>query len=295
MNLKSQNFKSLLELNLGIICISTSGVLGKYITMSSTLVIFYRSFIGMMAMGLFCMVLKKSIKIDWQRDGRLLIGSAILMGAHWITYFYALDFTTIAIAMLCIYVHPAITVLLEPLILKVSWKGIDLVLAGFVLVGVIIMVPPFGEITNDSALGIILGLSSALCYSLRNIVVRGLTNSVDSSALMFYQTGIIALILSPFLFTISSDVSNEEWLAIISLGILTSAIGHTLYVQGLKAFRASTVGILSSILPVYGILWGYIFLHASPNLRTIIGGIFILGVVLFKSLYQAVQKSSSNS
>ena len=292
MNSKSQNFKSLLELNLGIIFISTSGVLGKFITMSSTLVIFYRSIIGMMAMGFFCMLLKKSVRINWKRDGKPLILSAILMGAHWLTYFYALDFTTIAIAMLCIYVHPAITTILEPIMLKVPWKGIDLILGGLVLFGIVIMVPPLGEITNTSALGITLGLGSAVCYSLRNIVVRRLTNTIDSSSLMFYQTGIVALFLSPFFFTMSSPVGTNEWLAIIALGICTSAIGHTLYVQGLKAFRASTVGILSSILPVYGILWGYLFLSEVPDLRTIIGGSFILGVVVFKSLFNATKKTT---
>jgi len=245
----------------------------------------------MCAMGLFCLLLNKTLSINWKRDGKLLIASALLMGAHWVTYFYALDFATIAIAMLCIYAHPAMTAILEPLVLKVPWKSLDLILALFVLIGIVIMVPPMGEITSETGLGIILGLSSAFLYSLRNIVVRGLTNTVDSSALMFYQTGIVALILSPFLFSISSQASTGEWLAILSLGILTSAIGHTFYVQGLKAFRASTVGILSSILPVYGILWGFIFLHEVPSLRTVIGGAFILGVVIFKSLYQAVQNS----
>lgn len=292
MNNKSHNFRSLLELNLGIIFISTSGVLGKYITMSSTLVIFYRSIIGMLAMGMVCMLLKKSLKIDWKRDGKLLVLSAILMGTHWVTYFYALDNTTIAIAMLCIYVHPAITAILEPIMLHVPWKGIDLILGLLVLTGIVIMVPPLGEITDENALGIMLGLTSAVSYSIRNIVVRGLTNTVESSSLMFYQTGIIALILFPFLFSISSDVGTNEWIAIIALGIITSAFGHTLYVQGLKAFRASTVGILSSILPVYGILWGYLFLNEIPDLRTIIGGTFILGVVVFKSLYNATQKLS---
>lgn len=279
----SNHLRSFIELNLGIICISTSGVLGKYVMMSSVLVIFYRSLIGMMTMGLICYVLGSPVRLNWRRDGMMLFISAILMGAHWLTYFYALDYTSIAIAMLCLYAHPAITAILEPLCLNIPFHQRDILLGGLVIVGILIMISPEGDMDAANQWGIALGLISALCYSLRNIAVRGLV-AVHGSTMMLYQTGIVALLLSPFLFNVSSQGSRGEWMAILGLGIFTSAIGHTLYIQGLKSFRAATVGIISSILPVYGILWGYIFLGEKPDARTMIGGVFILSVVAIKSI-----------
>ena len=42
------------------------------------------------------------------------------MGGHWITYFYALKFSNVAIGMLSLYTFPVMTALLEPFFIKVK-------------------------------------------------------------------------------------------------------------------------------------------------------------------------------
>ncbi len=286
----SNRLKELLLLNLGIVFISTSGVLGKYVTMSSTLVIFYRSLIGYFVILVVSMCTKKMARIGTRQDHILMFLSGLLMGAHWLTYFYSLDYSSVAIAMLTLFVHPAITAVLEPLLLRIPVKKMDLILGVVVLCGLYIMVSPIESLSQNTTLGIYLGLGSALCYSLRNIVTRRLTERHDGLLIMLAQLGIVAVLLSPFLLYMSSDTSPSEWVAIAALGVFTSAFGHLLYVGGLKVFRASTVGILSAILPIYGIVWGYWFLSEVPSINTIVGGLIILSVVVFDTLYSQVKK-----
>jgi drug/metabolite transporter (DMT)-like permease len=75
--------------------------------------------------------------------------------------------------------------------------------------------------------------------------------------------------------------------------MITTAIGHTLFLMTFKHFSITTVSILSSIQPVYGILIGAIFLKEIPELTTIFGGFLILGSVVIES-FRSSKKENLN-
>lgn len=68
------------------------------------------------------------------------------------------------------------------------------------------------------------------------------------------------------------------------LGIITTAIGHTLFLRGLNYYSATTASILACIVPVYGLSLGYLVLGEEMTSRTIIGSGIILSVVVVKAL-----------
>jgi len=45
------------------------------------------------------------------------------MGGHWITYFYALKLSNVAIGMLSLFAYPIFTALLEPFFIKVKFDS----------------------------------------------------------------------------------------------------------------------------------------------------------------------------
>ena len=76
----------------------------------------------------------------------------------------------------------------------------------------------------------------------------------------------------------------DQWVWILLLALLTTALGHTLFVKSFQALTPTTSSILSCIVPVYGILWAYLILGEVPTTKTMIGGGIILSVVLLKTL-----------
>ena len=110
-----------LELNLAIICISTSGILGRLVTLTPEVAIFWRCVFAAMILGLFVRYKKLNTKVTVRSDLKIIILGGILMGVHWVTYFYALSLSNIAIAILTLHAFPAMTALLEPLILKTKF------------------------------------------------------------------------------------------------------------------------------------------------------------------------------
>ena len=57
------------------------------------------------------------------------------MAVHWVTYFYALKLSNVALGVLSLYTFPIIIALLEPLFLKVKFDPIYILLGLMVLIG----------------------------------------------------------------------------------------------------------------------------------------------------------------
>lgn len=205
------------------------------------------------------------------------------MCLHWLTYFYALQMSNVAIGMLSLFTYPVITAFLEPLILKTKFQRIHVLLGILVLCGIYFLTPDF-DFGNSATIAIGMGVLSALFYALRNIILKSKTAYYHGSMLMVYQTGIIGLILLPALFFVDAQTILKQWEGIMALAVLTTALGHTLFLMTFKHFSITSVSIMSSIQPVYGIIIGAIFLSEIPATTTIVGGIFILGSVVIESI-----------
>ncbi len=70
----------------------------------------------------------------------------------------------------------------------------------------------------------------------------------------------------------------------IALALVTTAIGHTLFLYSLRNFSTITASIISSTQPIYGIIGGMIFLQEFPTKNTYIGGSIIIFTVVIETL-----------
>ncbi|KAA1243989.1 EamA family transporter [Aquimarina sp. RZ0] len=262
--------------------ISTSGALGRYIDMPVPVTIGFRAILAGILLFLFCRWKKISFTIASKDRVTILMGG-VLMGLHWITYFYALKLSNVAIGMLSLFTYPVITSFLEPLLLKTKFEKMHLVLGGLVLLGIYFLVPDF-SFENTYAKAVVFGVFSALCYALRNLLMKTKVNNYHGSVLMWYQLVIVSLILIPIIFILDSSEMRTQWPWVLILALITTAIGHTLFLFSLKRFSTTTASIISSIQPVYGIIIGIIFLAEIPLWTTIIGGLLILTSVVIESI-----------
>lgn len=286
--MKNQYLKHITELHLAMLFISTSGVLGRYISLPPAITIWWRCLFAAIILGVYCRFKNVSLKISNKKDLKTIILSGVFFGAHWVTYFYSLQLSNVAIAMLSIFTYPVITALLEPLFFKFKLNPKHIALGVLVLVGIYFLTPEF-NIENDYTLGVLMGLISAVFYALRNILLKKRIAKYDGSMLMFYQMLAILFVLWPAFIIFKAEPSMNEWQAIIILALLTTAIGHTLFVRSFKNFSITSASIMSSVQPIYGILLGMLFLGEIPSHATIIGGVLILSTVVIESVHSSRQ------
>ena len=271
------------EFNFGVLLISSSAILGRYLLSSSTVVTFWRCAIGGLSLFLLCLLIRESLSFNWKTNGKVLIWTSALMAAHWTSYFYALDFSNVSIALMTLYTFPAVTAIIEPIWYRRRIPMRDFFLAMVALIAVWIIASPSQE-GADILLAISFGLFSSVAYSVRNVWITSLTREYSGTTIMTYQLMLMALFLLPFSLNISIRIPANEWPATIFLGVVTTAAGHTLFMRGLKYYKATTASIIACTVPVYAIVLAYFLLGETPSWRTVIGGIIILGVVLFKIL-----------
>lgn len=251
--------------------------------MPPTIIVWWRSSLAVLFIYFYCRFKKIDLTIKSRKDFFVFVLGAIFMAAHWITYFYALKLSNVALGMLSLYTFPVITALLEPLFMKTKFNPIHIVLGGIVLLGIYILAPEF-NIESSYVQGIGLGLISALCYSLRILLMKQQVAIYNGSMLMFYQVLMITILLIPTLLFLDTSNIETQYPYVLLLAILTTAIGHTLMVKKFSYFSVSTASIISSIQPIFGIVLAFIFLHEIPSINTYLGGALILSTVIIESI-----------
>lgn len=279
---KNSFLRHIIELNIALILISTSGVLGRSINLAPPVTIWFRCVFAAIFLGLYCWKTGITLKFDIKKNGFSFLFGSIFLGIHWITYFYSLKLSNVAIAMLSLFTFPVITALLEPLFFKIKLDPWQIFMGIIVLIGIYFLMPDF-DFNNDYTKGVLIGVVSAFFYALRNIVLKKQLIVYQPSMLMFYQLFFISFLLWPALFIFDTVDIMVQIPAILTLALVTTTIGHTLFVMSLKSFTASTVGIFSSIQPVYGIALAYFILDELPSANILIGGILILTTVGLES------------
>lgn len=268
--------------------VSTSGVLGRYIDLPPAVTIGIRAFGAVVLLGIFIKFKGFSFTLA-QKDALAIIASGVLMGMHWVTYFYSLQLSNVAIGMLSLFTYPVMTSLLEPLLFRTTFSKMHLLLGVLVLIGIYFLAPEF-DTDNDYFLAILIGLVSALCFALRNLLVKTKIGAYNGSVVMWYQVLVITILLIPAYLIFETDGFVQQLPYIAILALVTTALGHTLFLFSLKRFSVTAASLMGSIQPIYGIILGIIFLNEIPGWRTVLGGGLILISVVVESL-RAVKSS----
>jgi len=283
----NKSFQHLIQLGLAILVMSSSGTLGSYITLTPAVTILIRCVIGAFALWAVLKFLKLPTFIGWGRDFNFVLITSIFLAAHWITYFYSLSLSGVAVGMLSLFTYPVATSLMEPFFMKTKFKVWDVTIALIALSGVFFLIPEF-DLNNNITLGTTIGISSAIFYAIRNILMKKNLSGHSGITMMYYQLLIISLLLLPVLFFIDFNqtisIISSEWHAVLILGFLTTALGHTMFVISFKNFSITAVSIISNLTPLFGIVLGYLILDEAPHERALIGGAIIMTSVIAESL-----------
>ncbi|MDC0584422.1 DMT family transporter [Bacteroidales bacterium] len=279
---KQRHIQNLIFLNVSILLMSTSGVLGRYIALPVPVIIVSRAVIASILLVLFCKWKGIDLTIKKKDRGAVILSGALL-GIHWITYFQALKLSNVAIGMLSLFTFPVITSFLEPLLLKTKFHKIHILLGILVLTGIYYLVPEFSfESEYVKAVGY--GMFSAICYSLRNIITKKKVGGYNGSMMMFHQLLVVSVMLMPCYFFF--DISNipDEFGNLMLLAVITTTLGHTMWMYSLQKFSATTASMICAIQPVFGVLIGIVTVHEIPHLTTVFGGSLILISVVIESV-----------
>jgi len=262
---------------------AATGLFSQIIDLPAWDITGYRTWIAAVVLFAWVWWREGNIALDSARDYRRMLILGVLLCVHWITFFHAMQVSNIAIGMLSLYAYPVMTVFMEPLLkgTKIHWG--DVASGMFVIIGIYFLVPEF-DIANNMTQGVLWGVVSAFTFALRNLLLGYWFSDQSSARSMSYQVLIVALLMTPVILTSTHKPTHVDWGLILVLGLFFTALSHTLFGYALRYLKAKTVALVACMQPVYGVIYGVIFLHSIPDMATFVGGAIIVTAAIYESL-----------
>lgn len=274
--------RSLLQVHVAVLLFGVAGLFGEWLALPSAIIVLGRVFFGAAALLLIVPLFGDPLRLQRPRDYGVLAVAGVILAVHWVTFFQAIQVSGVAVGLIAYATFPVFTTFLEPLFFREQLQRTDVIVALVAFAGAVLVVPSF-SLADDITRGFAWGVVSALAFALLTIFNR--LNAADYSGLQvaLYQDAAATLVLLPALFLTDYTLTARSWLLLVLLGVVFTAVAHSLYIQGLRRVRAQVASIIASLESVYGIVLALVLLGDVPSLRTLLGGAVIVGAAIYSS------------
>ena len=261
---------------------STSAVLVRFSAPLST----YQISCGRLVVGSAAILLLGSLRrehrwparSDWPR----FIVYGAITAAHFVFYVAAILYTTLAHALTLVYTAPIWVALLSAWRLKEplrprQYAGMLVTLAGL---GVMVGFEP--QMSRQMIIGDLLALASAVMFALYTIAGRSQRQRYPLFTYAGLVYGLAALWLAPLAAATTHSVPGwPQVLAVIGLGLIPMAAGHTLYNAAVRHTHAAYANLIATQEVTGGVLLGILLLGEVPGPTTVIGlAVTLAGIAL---------------
>jgi drug/metabolite transporter (DMT)-like permease len=136
-----------------------------------------------------------------------------------------------------------------------------------------------------------------LSWSAYSLIGRSVLATLSPLNAVCYSSMIGTVLLSipaayEGLFGRLSTISSLDWASLAYLGIGGTALGFSLYYQGIKRIGAMRAGIFINLVPLFSILLSWLILGESVKIIVLTGGALVLTGVTLTNLRRSVKISS---
>ena len=221
------------------------------------------------------------------RDRRIALAAVALAGALLnIAMFAAFLRTTVAIALICFYIYPALVTLAA---VRLYGERLDRLRLGALIVssvglGLVVLAPlaASSDLVVDPV-GVALALFAAVCQAIFLLISGRGWRPMPTLHVSAYVVGAAAVLSIP-LAILGGEAAGlalpfskpEGWIWILAGGITGAAIPTVAFVTGIGLIGPSRAAILMTIEPLVGVSLAALLLGEQPSLIQIVGGIAVL-------------------
>lgn len=203
-------------------------------------------------------------------------------------YYYTVQESTVATAILIQYTAPALVMIYAVAISKEEalngMKVISLVLS---LVGCFFAVS--GGTLSDIGLrgwALVTGPAAALCYAFMLLAGKKILRTYSVWTMLTYAFGVATvfwLMVNPPWVIAANEYTASDWGVFWVFAIVSILIPHAAFSAGLKLLEASTVGITSTLEPIVAIGIAYVALGEALNAVQVAGAVAVVcGVMMLQ-------------
>ena len=214
-------------------------------------------------------------------------------------YAFSLKFLPVSVAILLLYLYPALVLAAGVLIWHKRVGLQELVALLLTLVGTTLASGIFSGVGAVAGIGIILGLAAAMAYAVFNLVGEIVLAKVSPLATMCFTQWVCAIAL---LVILKGDImsipwqNTQTWEVGLLLATVASILPFYMILVGIDRLGADQTAILSTFeLPMTFIMAAF-FLNEFPTGEQWVGGSLVLGGILLlnwrRNVEQRIEQTS---
>lgn len=280
--------KSLFQLHIAVLMWGLTGVLGKLITLSAPVLVWYRMGLTALIIAGIISYQKKWIKIP-KVDVKRIWGIGILFAFHWIAFYASIKLANASVALICLSSSGIFVAIFEPIINRTKFNKSELGLGALVILGMLLMylIKPdehtISKPMDNFELGLALGLIAAIISTAFTIFNKPFTAKYDAKNLVFHEmlSGwiFISLLAPLYLYFNDTEVlmpQGYEYIYLLILVYFCTVLAQSLCLSALKNLSSFTVAFAVNLEPLYGIILAFIVFKENEQL----GLGFYLGMLL---------------
>jgi len=213
---------------------------------------------------------------------RYLALSMFGYGASSLAFFIALQHAGSAVVTSLLYAYPAIVALAARVFFKEKLNRSKIIAILAVAAGCSLVVGLFGGRVSAEPLGIVLALISAVCYAAFNLMSQRWLPGRSSMTMMSFTFGFSAILFvmlslaigGPSLLFSATGWSARAWVLMILIIIFPTVVAILLYLRGVRQLGASEAAIVSTLEPLFTVLFAWL------TLGQVLGPVQLFGVLL---------------
>lgn len=258
---------------------SIGGILMKYIDCSAFFIAGARSFIS----GLVVLAYMESCRMKVQFNRQSVAAGISLCGC--VTCFVCANkMTTAANAIVLQYVSPAVVLLISALFLGQKLRKIEVGVVALTFCGILLFF--VDELDLGSMAGNFVAIASGTFMGAMFIFNAKIDDmSVKMSGILFahLMTALIGLPVG-----IASGHMNLDMRAVlflVILGIVQLGIPYVLYGKASSLISPLACSLIGMVEPLLNPVWVALFYGEIPGVFAIIGGVIVLGAVVFYNIW----------
>ncbi len=251
-----------LKLHFTVFIWGFTAILGLLITIPAVEIVFYRTLISFLVLGLLLWFRGRSFDLGGITILQML-GTGLLIGAHWILFFASARISTASVCLAGMATCSLWTSFLEPLMNRRKIKVFEVVLGLVAILGLYVIF----RFEFDHALGLGLAVASAFLGALFTVINAKFTRKHNPYMITFYE--MIGACAGTALFfpvymkwfsdgTLSLVPTEMDWLYLGILAIICTVYAYSLSVELMKRISAFAVNLTVNLEPVYGIIMALI-------------------------------------
>lgn len=213
----------------------------------------------------------------------LILVQGCLLAVECLLYFYGIKYLPAGMTSVTFFTYPVFVTILAVVVFR-ERKFVKLFICILLaLLGIGLISGIFGNESDLSSKGIILILSSSLCYAVYSIlgqITLARSGPLSLTSTFVLVSFVVLCLAFPQKLTLLPHLTAQQWLIGAVLALVNTILAVFFFLKGVQKIGASSAGLISTVEPPFTLILASLILGESLSMIQFVGTVLIMTSIL---------------